>query len=298
MNSLQSWISTNIRLPAPPYAFLLSTSLGLLITSEATNFYPGSVLFKVCASLSFVSAGLRLLEDDWHNPLGSFISYLGTSHTTHYSLAIVLGLGFSLMGDIFLIPTAATYYNTAKSPEKKDREESSSQHEAATVRFKLGIFFFALAHVAYIFAFLSSATSRGPLSFLETILDPARFRHTHFILSFTFGLLLAHHLGLLRKPELGSLNSIMLVPDGLLPLVRTYIGIIVTMVSVASATDNGWQKIVGAWMFMVSDLFVAMDVFGTKKDAHRGGLGRQGWKSRSVGLAVYFWAQMILAGTV
>lgn len=313
MTGLQNWFTNNIHLPPSPYPFLLSTSLGLLIASEATSFHLGTGLFKICASLSFLSAGLGLLENNWRNLLEWLRKPAGASHgSTYYSLAIVLGLGFSSLGDIFLIPSAATYYglnkprskiasrakNISRSTPKGEEWREGEVHEAATVRFKLGTLFFALAHMAYAVGFLSSATSNWRLSLLETITDPVRFRVVHFVLSFTFGIFVAHRLGALQRPQAGMRGSALVVPGDLRSLVRGYIGIIMTMVSVATATDDGWQKIVGAWMFMISDLFVAMDVFGSKRDLRTGGLGRPGWKSRSIGWIVYFWAQMILAGTV
>lgn len=297
------WLTNNIYLPPPFFLRLLSSSLGLLIASEACSFYLGSALFKICASVSFLTAGVAQSEIITSD-------FVTLPRVPSYSFAIILGLGFSLLGDALLIPTPTIYYSTARnfrSNTDPGANISSTSpgaavmevHEAVTTTFKLGIFFFALAHVAYIVAFLSFASSQGSLSLAEVLVDPSHFRPTYFITSFAFGLLVASYLGLLRQSETSESRGL-IVPDDLQLLVKVYIGIIITMASVAAATDDGWQRILGAWMFMVSDLFVALDVFGPKLDGgdNTSGQGRTGWQTRSVGWMIYFWAQMLLAGTV
>lgn len=307
MNSPVNWLADNIRLPPSPYPAFLFTFLGLLITSEANSFHVGSALFKILASLSFLTAGISLLENNGHGN--------EPAEASLHSLATIIGLQFSFLGDIFLIPSPVTYYRTmsavvatprmhtgdvnSPTPEAGKGEGSEEIHEAATVRFKLGTAFFAVAHILYIISFLSNAAKEGPAnsSVLETLTNIDTFRPQYFALSFTFCLLVADFLGILRDPRSG-VQPILLIPNDLQTLVKVYMGIIATMVSLATATDNGWQRVVGAWMFMVSDLFVAMDVFGSKIPTFNSGRGRPGWKSRSVGWVLYFCAQMILAGTV
>jgi uncharacterized membrane protein YhhN len=96
-------------------------------------------------------------------------------------------------------------------------------------------------------------------------------------------------------------NALFAVPGDMRGLVAAYVAVIWTMVATATATDTSYQKILGGWMFMISDLFVASDVFGPKKTNikcyTKPGQGRQGWKARGIGWIAYFGAQLVLAGS-
>lgn len=188
---------------------------------------------------------------------------------------MVLGLVFSAIGDFLLIPSPAAYYY------KPNGKSSPPINEGETPRFKAGTFFFALAHIAYITAFLSDSTY-------------TKIRWTDFLVTLTVGGVAIHWLGILQPPS--SPGALFDVPEEMRGLVTVYVMIIMTMVATATATDSGYQKIVGAWTFMISDIFVAADVFGVKKPAQILGRGRRGWKSRSVGWVAYFGAQLLLAG--
>ena len=83
------------------------------------------------------------------------------------------------------------------------------------------------------------------------------------------------------------------------PLVTAYAAIISGMLAAAASTDApgaAWpfQRIVGAAMFMISDLFVAKDAFGTKDSVGK----PNRWYKLALGWGLYFWGQMVLAGSI
>ena len=90
------------------------------------------------------------------------------------------------------------------------------------------------------------------------------------------------------------------------PLVSVYVIIISSMVAVSAATtvpaaNLPPQRLLGAIMFAISDAFVADDAFGKSKipaDSKKADIRRQSWPKMTLGWGLYFWAQMILAGTV
>ncbi|TFK40053.1 YhhN-like protein-domain-containing protein [Crucibulum laeve] len=254
-----------LSLPPTLYLLLLTASLSLLTLSEARSFYAGSAGFKVLASLSFLGGGLALASSKF-----TIWTWDAWTAENRYPITLITGLAFGLVGDVLLIPSKQSYF-----------ERAISKSEGDSLWFKAGTLSFALTHISYIVAFLSTASWEA-------------FRLPDFALSLAFCLGLTHWLGFLGgKPKAGAMS----VPDDMKFLVRAYVSIIVTMVSVATATDDGWQRTVGAWMFMVSDLFVAMDTFGPRKAFSKTKV-RPGWKARSVGWLAYFWAQMLLAGCI
>ena len=273
MSSLPAW-----NLPTPAYSVSLVSSLALLIYSEFSSIYAGSALFKVAASLSFFTAGLSAASRKV-DLLSLNLEELSPSEIG--VLAIVAGLGLSVLGDIFLIPTKEAYYR----PEKK-------KDEGQSLWFRAGTIFFALAHVAYIVGFFAS-TPLGEIGW------------DYFTPSMIVAFVICYALGPLQS-EVGP-DALIPVPKEMRGLVMSYCSIIITMVAFATATDvNPWrQRTVGAWMFMASDLFVAMDVFVEKKPLPKKkgkdqlkSSGREGWKPRAVGWALYFGAQLIIAGTL
>lgn len=245
-------------LPPSPYPQLLTASIALLTISEAAKFYPGSAGFKILASIAFLVGGITLA------PSGSW----SADPDLRYQLAIVAGLAVSLVGDVLLIPSRKSYHQSAT-------KSASSPPVDPGVRFKVGTAFFALAHAAYIISFLSPGS-------VET------FRFPDFAVALFTGLALTYKLGFLGGDVVGK--PLMCVPEDMKALMGGYACIIVGMVATAAATDKGMQRTLAAVMFMGSDLFVAMDVFGVSV--------KTGWKARAVGWLAYFWAQMLLAGCV
>lgn len=298
-------MSSTITIPPTPFPQSLALSLTLLILSESSAFYLGSALFKILASLSFFLGGLDIIGGS-----GNIIYELPFDWTTiyyeeryRYTLFMILGLGFSVLGDVFLIPSRDTYYSfrlKSNSNSKKTMKTTPVQvkGEGDSLWFKAGTFFFALAHISYIVAFASNP-SRTP------------FRWRAFGLASIFGLAVSKWLGILGGSGGSPPPTQLYIPNDMAILVKAYVCIITTMVGTATATDAGQQKILGAWMFMISDLFVAVDVFGKKKQppppAHiysgrnnrgSGSSSRPGWAFRSVGWIFYFSANLILAGSI
>ncbi|GFF24884.1 hypothetical protein IFM46972_01215 [Aspergillus udagawae] len=201
-----------------------------------------------------------------------------TTEWSPYRLSITIGLVFSLAGDFCLLPSRSEFYN---SP-------SSEQRKPISTFFQLGVVAFALAHIAYIAAFLRD-TKVVSLGTLTT--------------TFMATMLVARWLGVIYPPEQSSARSNLLnltiAPD-MKPLVLVYAVIISSMFAVALATNpvtptTTWlsQRGLGAGMFVVSDVFVAKDAFGRSS-----GPGKPGWLRIAVGYGLYFWGQMVIAGTV
>ncbi|KAK6519164.1 hypothetical protein TWF281_003853 [Arthrobotrys megalospora] len=102
----------------------------------------------------------------------------------------------------------------------------------------------------------------------------------------------------------GGLIPKMAIPSDMKPLIIIYQLIITTMVASAAGTRGLLsERLLGAFMFMVSDVMVAWDTFGIKPSQpvtattteEKRWKGRQGWKSRGVGWILYFGGQYILA---
>lgn len=197
--------------------------------------------------------------------------------------ALLGGLAVSVLGDIFLIPSDEEYAQKRKeSKEKAAGKKVNAAPAPIGLDFQVGTGFFALAHIAYTLSF---------------ILTPNRqsFSPAAFAISTSTGLLISALLGLLppRPAPRNSWRPNLALPADMKPLVTAYILIINLMVGIATATaggETGYQRAVGAWLFMISDAFVAVDAFGKPPVV--------GWKARAVGWMCYFWAQMGLAGTV
>ncbi|RVD89444.1 uncharacterized protein DFL_000452 [Arthrobotrys flagrans] len=104
---------------------------------------------------------------------------------------------------------------------------------------------------------------------------------------------------------LGGIIPKLVIPSDMKPLIIIYQLIITTMVASAAGTRGILsERLLGAFMFMVSDVMVAWDTFGVKparavdastKSEERRSKGRQGWKSRGFGWVLYFGGQYILA---
>ncbi|EEQ33867.1 hypothetical protein McanMca71_002929 [Microsporum canis] len=265
----------SISLPPNPAVYLLLVSLPALVLSETKSIYIGHCIFKPVSSLAFLTGPLLLTFNE----------------PSPYRKLITWGLFFSFIGDILLIPSRSEY---TKRPQTKDKD-STSQEVSISASFKAGIGAFAAAHIAYILAFLKDT---------QTISWPI------FGSVVVASLLAAKWLGVLypRRNPSGSLmrpNVLSLfVPDDMRHLVFVYSLIIGCMVGAAPSTvpvlqlpstlSMQNQRALGAVMFVISDIFVARDAFG-KKPADKGGYF---WLRAAVGWGLYFWGQMVLAGTV
>ncbi|KAL3465692.1 YhhN-like protein [Aspergillus heterothallicus] len=257
-------------LPPFPGPQLLLLSLPLLVVSEhKSRFHGGVVLFKMLSSASFLIGPVTIL------------SRSASTEWSPYTLAITIGLVFSLIGDFFLLPSRSEF----ATPD-------SAHGSDVPVSFQAGVVAFAAAHIAYIIAFLE-ITKELHYSTLAT--------------TFTATLLLAKWLGVIYPPPHSSPRSNILgltIPAEMKPLVLIYAVIISTMFAVAtsmSGTTPGVsdasglsQRVVGAAMFVVSDVFVAANAFGSA----RGALNERSLLRIALGYGLYFWAQMVIAGTV
>ena len=208
---------------------------------------------------------------------------LASTEWTPYHRLITAGLLFSMLGDFFLIPSRAEFFD----PGPK------SQEGKVSISFCLGVVAFAAAHIAYIIAFFQNAreTSWGV-----------------FIATFIATLLLAKWLGVIYPPPHSSTGvsgtnvlDLAIAPD-MKPLVFVYAVIISVMFAAAVSTtaplagSSGWgvyQRVVGAGMFVVSDIFVAVTAFQRSMVPVQ-----RGWVQIAVGYGLYFWGQMVIAGTV
>lgn len=299
----------------------LNIFLLLMIGSEVLCLYNGSVGFKTLASLSFFLGGLERAFAPAYGPGAVKMWPRLVSEAVQgklankYSQWMLLGLALSVLGDVALIPNREQYFKgidpapqpkaVAAPPEtpskktKKERKAAAAKkdgewkepaavaapvaapaEEGPGVWFKAGTFFFALAHIAYTVAFLVSPTA-------------TEVNWRAFASCFGLSYAITTFLGMW-----GSEDPILRLQPDMAPLVKGYTAIITTMVAVATSTDDGYQKTIGAWMFLISDLFVAVDAFGEKRPRRRNEAGRPGWVLRSIGWVFYFYAQLILAGTI
>jgi uncharacterized membrane protein YhhN len=219
------------------------------------------------SSLAFLSSPL-LLSTEWSD----------------YRRLITIGLGFSLLGDFFLIPSHREFHGLHKPSSGKPEDKSEGN---VSISFQLGILAFAAAHIAYTIAFLQDSSDTSWMTFAVTFIG-------------TLGA--ARWLGVIYPPPRFSLRHNVLdlgiAPD-MKPLVSVYAVIIGAMFAAATSTSplvvptEWWHsRALGAAMFVVSDLFVAKNAFGRSSAKSRG------WLRIFVGYALYFWAQMVIAETV
>lgn len=257
-------------LPLAPAVYLLSVSLPLLIFSESRSFYAGSAIFKIASSLAFITGALLHESPQW----------------PPYRLLITSGLLLSFIGDIFLIPSRNQYLCVNPSA---DTNPTKSEDEATSTAFKLGMLAFAAAHGAYILAFFQGAEDVCWGSFACTF-------------AATMGA--TRVLGVLGTSGWPGNVLDLCVPEEMRMLVSGYAVVISFMLAASVATCSEGVTSLACWgalMFVVSDVFVARDVFGRKPDVGCNGAverGRYGWRGRAVGWVLYFWGQMVLAGTV
>lgn len=279
MFSIIPW--SDLTLPPTQAVYLLSVSLPLLVLSQSNTFHAGLAIFKIISSIAFLSGPLTLSE--W----------------SPYQRLITYGLALSFVGDICLIPSRRELYRSsgvsteAKSAGKK--EDPLKPDEISNL-FKLGVLAFAGAHVAYVIAFVKHAEDVSWSSLAGT---------------FVATMALSRFLGVIYPGDGPSLwnNILNLTISGeMRPLVSIYAVIIGSMLAVSAATISPSsstafprQRLFGAILFVVSDIFVAKDAFGKwdmPKNGKTAGIGRHWWPKVAVGYGLYFWGQMVLAGTV
>ncbi|KAL3485879.1 YhhN-like protein [Aspergillus germanicus] len=258
---------------------VLLLSLPLLVLSEhKSRFYGGVVLFKMVSSASFLIGPVTLVANA---PSGE---------RSPYTLAITVGLLCSMVGDFFLLPSRSEF---RQANPASSGSSNGGNHVSAS--FQAGVVAFAAAHIAYIIGFLSTA---------QAISYPA------LLTTFFTTLLLAKWLGVIYPPSSSSVWSNILdltPPAEMKPLVLVYAIIISTMFGVAIGVSGTAlvvsdaplisQRVLGAAMFVVSDIFVAANAFGGGKSGS-GASGERGIVRIALGYGLYFWGQMVIAGTL
>ncbi|KAF3392818.1 hypothetical protein F1880_008727 [Penicillium rolfsii] len=257
-------------MPLSISASLLLGSLPLLVLSEwKSRSYTGTAVFKLLSSVAFLSSPLLLPSTEW----------------SPYRRSIIIGLSFSTLGDFFLIPSRREFHG---SGSRKPTTDTSKVQEKISISFQLGILAFAAAHIAYTIAFLQ---------------DSKEISWTTFTTTFLATLGAAKWLGAIYPGPRSSLQSNVLdldiAPD-MKPLVSIYAAIIGTMFATATSTSSltdptSWlhSRALGAGMFVISDLFVATTAFGRASEPRS-----RGWLRIFLGYGLYFWGQMVIAGTV
>lgn len=258
-------------LPPQGAVNILLVSLPLLIFSETNSSWIGHFTFKTLSSFAFLYGPLQLTTANT------------SVNWSNYDTLLTSGLIASLIGDVCLVPARSTYHKSA--PKGDERKPTNA--------FKLGVLSFAGAHVAYMAAFLKHTTSISWPIFTSVFLGNMLFAKS-------LGVIYPAPSSTRLSGRGGFGNMLNLKVDGeMRPLVAGYAVIISGMLAAAASTEAPgavWplQRIVGAGMFVISDLFVAQDAFGVK-DAE----GKpQRWYRLAVGWGLYFWGQMVLAGSV
>jgi uncharacterized membrane protein YhhN len=245
-------------------ATLLLGSLPLLTFSEwKSRSHTGTAVFKLLSSVAFLSSPLLLPSTQWSD----------------YRRTITIGLSLSMLGDFYLIPSRSEFQAT--SSESKTGGKVS-------ISFQLGIVAFAAAHIAYTIAFLQ---------------DSRETSWTTFAATFVATLGVAKWLGVIYPGPRSSLQTNVLdlgIAQDMKPLVSIYAVIIGIMFAAATSTSaltvpTSWlhSRTLGAGMFVVSDLFVATTAFGRSCEPRS-----RGWFRIFLGYGLYFWGQMVIAGTV
>ncbi|RJE21918.1 YhhN domain-containing protein [Aspergillus sclerotialis] len=253
-----------------PGASLLLITLPLLVLSEhKSRSHIGTGLFKILSSVAFLSHPLLLPSVEW----------------TPYRYLITTGLLFSLAGDFFLIPSRDEFYNlpSTKSSQHNSHAKGEAQGSDISLSFQLGVVAFAIAHVAYTVAFFKNSAEVSWIIFATTFVA-------------TVGI--AKWLGVIYPPsQFSTIGNVLdlVIESEMKPLVTVYAVIISSMFSAAASTiplDSSlnalYQRVLGAGMFVLSDVFVAKDAFG------RGSVRRnRGWIWITVGYGLYFGGSLL-----
>jgi uncharacterized membrane protein YhhN len=241
--------------------------LPLLIASATNNHHLRHIPSKLLCSTSFVIGPL----------------FMGTPSS--YRSLITGALLLSFVGDICLLPSSHSH--RASKHIRADEADISAW-------FKIGILAFAMTHALYILAFATHTRSISWSILASTFLASVAF---------------AKGVGILYPSSLSSRvgNPLNLrVPADMRHLLAIYVVIISLMLGMAAATAapvSNWprQRLLGAIMFVLSDVFAAYDTFGAVDIRHgeyRPSMGRHGWMLITFGYGLYFCGQMVLAGTL
>ncbi|KAF3271920.1 hypothetical protein TWF970_010217 [Orbilia oligospora] len=302
---------------------LLSLSLPSLILSESRAIYLGSAIFKLTASSAFVWRSL--LSSPSSTPLDP--SVLAAKWWITFSLIS------GLIGDFCLIPSKKSYYNPSGG-----HEGDSIWFKLGMLAFMIN----HAGYIGAFLQFIKGGVMENIdwkifggvfivciiLGDLCDLSNQKAFkkgpRHTRSDSGVT-----DLSISIPSTPKSGSNNNSpttstpllsstttssttiggiipkMAIPSDMKPLIIIYQLIITTMVASAAGTRGALsERLLGAFMFMVSDVMVAWDTFGIKpvtpvsastKAEERVVKSRQGWKSRGFGWVLYFGGQYILA---
>lgn len=271
MNTLS--LADILSLPSSPYPQVLSALIGLVVLSEAFNFYPGGVIFKLLASLSLFGAGAHTASSRFD--LLSWTALLAREN--RFDVFLILGLALAYVGDVLLVGSSF----------QQPRPKSPDTH----ARLKLAKLFHSFTLIAYILAFTSA-----------DLLSGDHFRRADFVMTLVFGWLFVDRLGLLQKER--QYDSWFEVPPDMQWPVVWYSSVTFFMVATAMATDTGYQRILGAWLSVLSNLCVAFNAFGvesmeqTRRDRDAGIAKRSSWVTASLGWVFYFLSQLLLVGSI
>jgi len=259
-------------IPEPPHPQILGTSLGSLIASEALDFYLGSVVFGLVASLTPLVAGVRAASSNFDFlDVGALLA-----QENRFTLFLLSGLTLSAAGNVLLIPSKSDYNHSTK-------HKTSSAHS----RLRRAKTCASLGYIAYTLAFASSInfSSKGD------------FRRADFGMTFAFGALSADWLGLFQKER--QYDSWFEISKEMQWPVVAYWSVLITMTSMANATDKGFQLIANSWLLLLSDLLVLSNTFGVEEMSKDNRVRRRKELVTSLlGWTLYYLAQFLLAGFI
>lgn len=271
-------LGLNLTLPPLNTVILQAAALPLLVAAETSGSHLGHTVLKCVCSTAF-TAGPLLVDGEW----------------SQYHKLILSGLLFSFIGDYCLVPAKADYYRVPAKADTVDGKPAIVHGDQKTRKvtdwFKGGVVAFAAAHVAYIAAFLTNNDGINWTTLIGTFVGS-------MALSTWAGAVYPAPVKKSKWTNLLNLN----ITGEMRPLVTFYSMIIGGMLSAAAATTPATysnfprQRLVGATMFVISDLFVARDAFG-RFEENKGERKRHAWPKLALGWGLYFWGQMILAGT-
>ncbi|KAF3902369.1 hypothetical protein ABW21_db0206948 [Orbilia brochopaga] len=306
---------------------LLSLSLPSLIVSEAVAFYPGSAIFKLASSAAFVwrsfspsvpntasmwiSASLvcGLFGDfclipswkSYHSPKGGHegdsiwfkIGMLAFMlNHAGYLVAFLQDLAYmdwKLFGIVLVTCIAVGDPAGMPVPWRKDHTQSPSP--------RLPTITSSLKNTDIPSSPLDRSSSPRPRTSDSGVTDLSISIPTTPKSSTPSPTTASTPL---LPPQQSSLIPKLAIPADMKPLILVYQLIITTMVASAAGTRGlSSARLLGAAMFMISDVIVAWDTFGIKPapkpDAAEKKCGRDGWLLRGVGWVLYFGGQYLLA---
>lgn len=226
------------------------------------------MVFKMLSSTAFLGVTFLSASTEW----------------SEYRRLITTSLVFAFLGDFFLVPSRSEFYGLDRGIRTSQKLKPQG---VVSISFQLGIVAFAVAHIAYTIAFVQDCKQVSRISFIVTFLGT---------------LAIAKWLGVIYPTPHSSFKTnamdLYIDPDMTL-LVFAYAVIIsimfaaaISTTSLVNATNWSQSRKMGAAMFVMSDLFVAKNAFGKHSVPES-----RGWPRIFLGYALYFWGQMIIAGT-